>query len=505
MGRSAPCDGEWARIPARPRRHGHRKQRGVRRRAYYPHVAVTRRLLRWLALAVLPVLGACYSAVNLAPPAPPGVAPPSLWPWRPWTQDLQVYLFAANDLLAGVDFYTHVVTFPYLYPPIAALLAIPLTLLPWSVAQFVWTALNGVLTLAVLRRLGMPGWSASVAAAAVLLLTDPFMATLRLGQLGILLMAMVVLDLLGPTGGRRRILPGGVLIGLAAGLKLTPGVFIVHLFLIGRRRDALVAAGTFLGTVLLGIAVAPRPALGYWARLAGGDSGANPDAFGWIGNISVTSATQRFLGVEQGGRIGLLLAGALVLLALAAAWRCHRTGRPVLALGVLGLASSLANPIAWSHHLTWVLPLGYAAWRATGRVRRPLPQWQRVLTLVVVLWCLINPQQLLGGAPWARREIFEYSIAQKWFAAGPDVAAALLAVALLFVPGGRTPQRQRPGDDDPDEDTEPTPDAAPATEAVEEEPSGSTRVPVTAGDGARRDLGQGPWRGRRSRPKRILS
>lgn len=428
---------------------------------------MTKRLLRWLALAVLPILAACLSASSLVVPSGSGVKPPSLWPWSPWTQDFGVYLYAAHDLLAGVDFYTHTVTFPYIYPPIAALLAVPFALLPLTIAQLIWTALNGILTLAVLCRLGMSGASASVAAAAVLLFAAPFTSTLELGQLGIVLMAMVVLDLLEPADGRRRVVPAGVMIGLAAGLKLTPAVFIVYLLLIGRRRDALVGAGTFVATVLIGLAVAPGPALGYWGRLLHGDSGANPDAFGWISNISVSSAAQRFLGVQTGARVGLVLAALLVLLALVAAWRCHRSGRPVLALGVLGLASSLANPIAWGHHLTWLLPLGYAAWRSREDHPDGLPPWLRTLTLVVVLWCLVNPQRLLGGAPWAHREIFEYSVPQKWFAAGPDLAAALLALAVLFVPMSSAPAVGR-------------------RQAADE-------------------LDGPPWRGRRSTPKRIWS
>jgi hypothetical protein len=40
-------------------------------------------------------------------------------------------------------------------------------------------------------------------------------------------------------------LPRGVLIGVAAGLRLTPGVFAVHLLITGRRRaGALALAGT---------------------------------------------------------------------------------------------------------------------------------------------------------------------------------------------------------------------------------------------------------------------
>ncbi|WP_176451819.1 glycosyltransferase 87 family protein [Enemella dayhoffiae] len=383
-------------------------------------MVVTRRLLTGLGRALLPILAACYAVAS--------IRGASVWPWQPWSQDLEVYVNAARFLVRGEDFYTSTVTFPYIYPPIAAVLAIPFTWLPWWLSQLIWASANGLMTMAVLRRLGLRPWWASVAAAAVVVLADPFLTTIRLGQLGILLLTLVLFDVLGPADGRRRRLPGGMLIGLATGLKLTPAVFIVYLFLVGRRRDGLVAIGTFVGTILLGLAVAPGPAAGYWGRLAGGDSGANPDAFGWIYNLSVSSAAQRFLGIETGTTVGLALGVVMVVIGLAAAWRCWRIGHEVLGLGILGLISSLANPIAWSHHLTWLLPLGYAAWRDR------LPVWTRMLAMAAVLWCLINPQWSLGGAPWAQREIFEYSIGQKWFAAGPNLLSTAIAIAVLFLP-----------------------------------------------------------------------
>lgn len=68
------------------------------------------------------------------------------------------------------------------------------------------------------------------------------------GQINVMIMALVLADVLG----RISWLPKGVGIGLAAGIKLTPGLFIVY-FLIGKQWRAATTAGlTFAGTVLLG-------------------------------------------------------------------------------------------------------------------------------------------------------------------------------------------------------------------------------------------------------------
>lgn len=381
----------------------------------------------WLLALVLPLLASMWSAAGL------NLAGPDAW--EPMMADLAVYREAARVLLEGGDYYHLVNTFPYIYPPIAAVLAIPFTWLqaPWP--QFVWCLANAAMLLHVLNRLGVRRpWLASLVATALFVLDTPFKNVLELGQLGILLLWLVVTDMVDAPGRAARRQPEGkgdpwwrgVGVGLATGLKMTPAVFAIYWFVTGRRRPAYVAFGTFCATVLLGLVVSPKFSPGYWLRLAQGDSGANPDAFGWIFNISVQSATQRFLGVEDGSVPGLVLSALLVVLSVAAAVAAYRRDSLFLAIGLVGLGSSFANPITWGHHLTWVLPLGLAM------LDHRVPRRLKFLVGVTILVLCINPQTILGGAPWAHREIFEYNAWQKTFAALPDIVVALTAVAVLL-------------------------------------------------------------------------
>jgi uncharacterized membrane protein YgcG len=82
---------------------------------------------------------------------------------------------------------------------------------------------------------------------------------LTFGQVNLVLMAAVVVDLTRP---ERR--SSGVLVGLAAGVKLTPLVFVVLLLLVGRRGAAGRATLTFLATVAVGFVLAPGAAASYW-------------------------------------------------------------------------------------------------------------------------------------------------------------------------------------------------------------------------------------------------
>lgn len=386
------------------------------------------------AAYLFPMLAAIMAGMRSSDTSPWGVAP--------ITADFHVYVVAARVLLEGGDFYAPVPgVFPYIYPPLAALLATPFTLVPWVAAQTIWLALQGALLVLVLRRLGLGLTAAGMAGVAVVLLLEPFGSVMELGQVGVLLLALVVFDLVHPAGGRRR-LPAGIGLGIATGIKLTPAVFIIHLWLVGRRRDAVVASGTFLATVALGLAVAPTRAWGYWWRLATGDSGANMDASGWLFNLSVVSAMQRFLGLETGEGVGLALALVLLVVGLAAAALAHRRGQPLLALGVLGLTSSLANPIAWIHHLVWVLFLIAALFpgaftaaspdeHSDDAAPRELPNPMRWLVLLVTIWMCTQPQLAIGGAPHAVEEIHGYSAWEKTLAAMPDILVAVLAVSVL--------------------------------------------------------------------------
>jgi len=55
------------------------------------------------------------------------------------------------------------------------------------------------------------------------------------------------------------------MIGLAAGLKLTPAIFAVYCSSTGRRRAAATAAATFAGTVAAGFSVLPASSAWFWS------------------------------------------------------------------------------------------------------------------------------------------------------------------------------------------------------------------------------------------------
>jgi alpha-1,2-mannosyltransferase len=283
------------------------------------------------------------------------------WPDLAGQVDLLVYRFGADRVLSGQDLYStgltgnpHTLLFDY--TPFAALCFLPFALVTPLTAQILGLCVNATLVafavLRMLRALGMTAATGLLRVCGLLVglvaWLEPIRLSLQLGQINLLILAVVVADLLGPR--RRRW--AGIGIGLVAGIKLVPALFIVYLLLIGRRRAALVAAATFVATVGAGFAVLPRDSAYFWLR----------HGFDDVGRISSdpvanTSLHGLFVRLDWPGSAATAAALGVAVVALAIAVLAWRRGHRVLGLAIVGMASAAASPFSWSHHWVWFAPL----------------------------------------------------------------------------------------------------------------------------------------------------
>lgn len=344
-------------------------------------------------------------------------------PWNANMVDLEVYRLAGETLRQGADPYALPGNLPFLYPPFAALLAVPLSLLPLIGLELAWAVANTFAVLAIMYRMGVQGWKLALGAPAVIYFVEPVQQSMAFGQVGIFLVAMVVLDLVpGPRWfdriAGRRAWPGWIT-GLATAVKLTPGLFSVHLWLVGRRRAALVSIAFFLVVTLVAAVIDPGLSLGFWTGLAAGDTGLG-DSIVYYSNQSVMGTWLRLFGVGALAKLCALAACAVVAaLGVVTAVRWHRRGEPVFAICLIGVTSLLASPVSWSHHFVWVVPMGLAL--LTG----PSPRWLRLLTLVWVGWVAAAPFKRLpnGG---------DVELAYTWNRNVLDSAGTALGVLVLL-------------------------------------------------------------------------
>jgi alpha-1,2-mannosyltransferase len=280
--------------------------------------------------------------------------------------DLQVYAAGGEHVLHGRPLYDGgvLLTLPFVYPPFAALLFVPLSLLPVGVLKAVWTALTLLLLGYVVQRSRPGPLLATVAFVALATWLDPVRTTLYLGQINVLVMALVVGDLLGRRESRWR----GVGIGLAAALKLTPLLFVAYLLVTRRFRAAATALGTFVAAAGLGFLVDPVDSAVYWLRGTFAAADRISDVSG-ASNHSLNGLVARVAGPAA---TPVYVAGAVLLVAvtLVLAARAHRVGEEVLAVTLCGLCSAAVAPFSWSHHWVWVVPLVVAlGWRAVEGAR----------------------------------------------------------------------------------------------------------------------------------------
>ncbi|MEU8418658.1 glycosyltransferase 87 family protein [Amycolatopsis japonica] len=239
---------------------------------------------------------------------------------------------------------------PFTYPPFAALLFTSLTALP---AQLSW----GLLALAAAPSLYVALRPFAQRAHLPLLLLlgafalQPVWQTVGLGQVNLVLMAVVVADMLLLRDSRYR----GIAIGLVAAVKLIPLIFLVHLLVVRRTADAVRGLVAFLCATTFAMVVLPADSVRYWTSAIFSDHFA--EMKGWVGNQSWQGFVARTVPEGRTATVVIVVFGALC--AAAAMWlvhRLHRKGDDRVALLVTAGCSLLLSPISWTHHWVWVVP-----------------------------------------------------------------------------------------------------------------------------------------------------
>ncbi len=306
-----------------------------------------------------------------------------VWHWP--LLDLDVYRRGAGELLHGRSLYDSAPHFPhpdlpFTYPPFSAAVFVPAYLAGPVAAGILLSLISlgcyALVMLTCARRLGL-AWSTAVPLSVLGLALEPVQRTFWLGQVNLLLAAMVVADcFLVPARAR------GVLIGLAAGIKIIPGIYVLYFLL--RRDWASVgrAAVAFALSVAASAAISPHDAGRFWTKLFW-----NPDHVGQQAYISNQSVYGQLVRLTRNlhppnGLYAPLVVAALCLAAYAAT-RQFRAGDDVAALMCVAFGGLLVSPISWSHHWVWFAPAVFVliarGWRRGAAILALVPalapQW----------------------------------------------------------------------------------------------------------------------------------
>lgn len=304
--------------------------------------------------------------------------------------DLEIYKGAISSALSGQPLYDWVYVHPtvhglgFTYPPFAALVLAWLVPMDLLAAKVIWTVLTFAVSIACLHLLvrtalatrdpaAAPSPARQVAWTAGLaipfLLSYPFLHDLVVGQVSLFVIALALFDHQLPRRWQ------GVLIGLAAAIKLTPLVFVPYFVITKQWRQAVVALGAFGGASLLAFVVMPQASIAYWTdklwqtgRVGRTDSTVNKSLLGLLTRLWGDGTAAHL--------VWLVMAAAVAVLAYWWAWRSFGRGDLLGATLMVGALSVAVSPISWPHHQLWLV-LVAAWWMLQPRVL------SRVLSVVL--------------------------------------------------------------------------------------------------------------------------
>jgi len=284
----------------------------------------------------------------------------------PFRIDLDVYRIGGRMWLRHGDLYgalpptSNGVRLLFTYPPVAAVLLSPLSLVPMAVAGTMLSLATIALTALVLRLFlrsaagpGADSWWTIGWLLPVALLLEPMRHTLGYGQVNVALMALVSADCL-PAKVRW---PRGVLVGVAAAVKLTPAAFVLFFVCRGDRRAAATAAVTFAACGAAGFPLAWHDSVRYWTSVV--FQTGRPGSAAGAANQSIQAVLAR-AGLDPHSPAELAAWLALSVIAVMLAWygmrqAVARSAR-AWALSLNALAALLISPVSWSHHWVWAEP-----------------------------------------------------------------------------------------------------------------------------------------------------
>jgi alpha-1,2-mannosyltransferase len=321
--------------------------------------------------------------------------------------DLSTYLLGGAHA-AGNDLFSVTLAkdgLGFTYPPFSALLFSPFAHVPVRVAEvlFSWVNLVAVCALvaACLRAVGdqldrrtIMWWSLVLLVPVVMF--DPVRQTFLLGQVNIVLALIVVADMTLDLP-----IPRGILVGLAAAIKVTPLILIPYLFLTRQGRAGVRAIASFAAAALLAVAVNASTSWAYWTHYIRDPQRAG--LLSWIGNQGVLGSFERMVGHTVTTPTTFVIVLSVAALGLVVAAGAYRRSSPVLGFLVVEATESLASPVSWSHHFIWVVLL--VSWLALAPDRPRYGEWWALAVAVLfwaapVWWVPHGPAVPFAGRGW---------------------------------------------------------------------------------------------------------
>ena len=327
--------------------------------------------------------------------------------------------------------------------PIFLFLLWPFTVIPDVPGRLAWQAVEVVfLALAVglaYRGLGRPSLGEATLVAALVLFFIPVRDSVQEGQLSIMLGTLIAATLLLHQRGRPAL--GGLALGLAAGLKLTP-LLLIPYFAYKRDFKLCVAAlATVAGLIVLTLAVGWGPLLSPFtqvmAQLSQGTAIAQNQAInGFVLRLADPGLTGfPITGLHLATR--LMIGAGQVAVLVYMVWLVRRMSLPApeqlwTELSIVLLLLPLVQPFAWPHHFAWAVIVIPVAVRLA--LRGLITQWRAAALVGLYLGLTLLEFPLYSAAAHHPSDLGNYPLVA--LGASLTMYCALLTALVLAAPVG---------------------------------------------------------------------
>jgi alpha-1,2-mannosyltransferase len=279
----------------------------------------------------------------------------AVW-WHGPLLDLHIYrLGGLSARHGGDDLYSLRDTatgLPFTYTPFAALLFAPLAAISEQAAEVLITVLSVAaavrLSGLIIEQMNIAARQRSRAAGTILILltvSEPVISTLLFGQINLILFMLAAEAMLRPHSRW-----AAIGLGIATGIKLTPAIFILGLFVCGRWREGCKAAAAAAGTMIIGVIYLGRPSVTFFS--GDGFQDTRIGGTSYISNQSINGLLWRLTGPGGQHTWWVVLAAIVLVVALWTARVFAARTDQLSAMASVALAGLLISPVSWSHH--WI-------------------------------------------------------------------------------------------------------------------------------------------------------
>ena len=287
------------------------------------------------------------------------------------------------------------------HPPFNALLFFPFSYLPYASAFYIWNlcslAAYVTVIVTVLKVYGLHTYPWS-RLSTLLLLWEPFMASVGLGQISALLALMIIGGFFLLRSGREK--TAGVLFALAALIKLFPGLLLIYLASQRRWRAAIaftITAG--IGAVITALVVG-LDTIGYYVMVViphhhyvFAEYPLNISIEGLVRTIFEPSQYNRPLlsvGREYISLFIWLVSSSVMVMVWRIGERCRSAEDGENLFVLYCITMLLLSPLTWNHTcILLLLPLSILL--RDGMVNRQLSLVRIALVVLLIFWMPLRP------------------------------------------------------------------------------------------------------------------